>query len=186
MIHLHCTKKLIAKLPLDQNGVLKDPQRDQSVLHEVTEANPLDHWHANLILLQRHQCLLFVHDATRFPLFIPAVKKADLAGLDGLFADTFISVLGKAGATEGQLDRAVHLLGPLVCDSESDRSVEGSSTEFGKLIRFGLLDGGGSVVDLAPYSTSVWLADRPMGIKGRGYVWPIKEMLGLLGISKSA
>ncbi|ARB46448.1 DUF6933 domain-containing protein [Alloalcanivorax xenomutans] len=181
MIHLHCTKKLIAKLPLDQNGLLKDPQLEQPALHEVSEANPLDHWHANLVLFQGRQCLIFVHDATRFPLFIPAMKKADFAGLDGLFADTLISVLGKAGATEWQLDRAVHLLGPLVCDSESDRSVQGSSTEYGKMIRYGLLDGGGSVVDLAPYSTSVWLADTPMGIKGRGYVWPIKEMLGVLG-----
>ncbi len=181
MIHLHCTKELIAKLPLDQNGLLKDPRRERPALHEVSEANPLDHWHGNLVVFQGRQCLMLVHDATRFPLFIPAVKKADLAGLDGLFADTFIGVLGKAGATEGQLDRAVHLPGPLVCDSESNRSVQGSSTEFGKLIRFGLLDGGGSVVDLAPYSTSVWLADRPMGIKGRGYVWPIKEMFGGVG-----
>ncbi|MCU5782494.1 hypothetical protein MA04_01794 [Alcanivorax balearicus MACL04] len=182
MIHLHCTKKLIAKLPLDKNGLLKDPQRDQPVLHEVSEANPLDHWHANLVLLQGRQCLMFVHDATRFPLFIPAVKKADFAGLDGLFADTLIRVLGKAGATEAQLDRAWHWLGPLMCDGESDRSVQGSSTEYGKMIRFGLLDGGAAVVDLAPYSTSVWLADRPMGMKGRkGYIRPIKEMLGLLG-----
>ncbi|AFT71374.1 hypothetical protein B5T_03107 [Alloalcanivorax dieselolei B5] len=181
MIHLHCTKKLIAKLPLDQNGLLKDPQREHPALHEVSEANLLDNWHANLVVLQGRQCLMFVHDATRFPLFIPAVKKADLAGLDGLFADALISVLGKVGAAEGQLDRAVHLLGPLVCDSESDRSVQGSSTEYGKMIRFGVLDGGGSVMDLAPYSTSVWLADTPMGIKGRGYIRPIKEMLGLLG-----
>ncbi len=71
MIKIHSTKKLFAKLPLDGNGALintgdnADPQTDTD--------SPLGDWHANLLILQRHNCILFVHDATRFPVFIKVV-----------------------------------------------------------------------------------------------------------------
>ena len=66
MIQLHCTQKLFAKLPLDAGGRLQS-RRSPVVAANDEPPIALSGWHANLVLLQRRQCALFVHDATRFP-----------------------------------------------------------------------------------------------------------------------
>lgn len=105
MIRLHCTKKLLAKLPLLEDGRLNSRQ-GHFAAESVAVESPLSGWHANLILLQRRQCVLFVHDSTRFPLFIPALKKADFAELDWLFRDSFMNTLLKVGAEERHMAAA--------------------------------------------------------------------------------
>jgi hypothetical protein len=97
MIRLHCTKKLLAKLPLGEDGRLKS-RRDWPLRADADDESPLRGWHANLILLQRRQCVLFVHDATRFPVFVPALKKDHFADLDWFFQDSFMNTLLKLGA----------------------------------------------------------------------------------------
>lgn len=79
--------------------------------------NPLSGWHTNLILLQRRQCVLFVHGATRFPVFVPALKKADFAELDWFFQDGFMNALLKVGAEDKHMKAAEQWLAPLMCDN---------------------------------------------------------------------
>lgn len=184
MIHLHCTKKLLAKLPLYDDGRLRS-QQNRPLVAIDNKANPLSGWHANLIILQRRQCVLFVHDATRFPVFVPALKKADFAELDWHFQDGFMNTLLKVGADDTIMKAAEKHLAPLMCDTTTNRSVQGSinrmAQDIGHLLDFEEC----SVMDLSPYHTGVWLAERPCSIKGKDYIWPAREMLELLGAERT-
>jgi hypothetical protein len=181
MIHLHCTKKLLAKLPLHEDGRLRSRKPSLSVVRDPA-SNPLSDWHANLILLQRRQCVLFVHDTTRFPVFVPALKKDDFAELDWFFQDGFMNTLLKFGAEDRHMKAAEKLLTPLVCSSGTDRSIMGTLNHMGQDLGFMLEYDQVPVADLSPYKTGAWLADRPCNIKGvRSCIWPGRAMLELLG-----
>ncbi len=80
---LHCTKKLYAKLPE------KVKVAEQTASAIGIQAQWLN-WHANLITIQRRQCVIAVHDATRFTLFIPCLTKKDFANLDWHLNDVFM------------------------------------------------------------------------------------------------
>ena len=60
---LHCSHKLAAKLP----DVSSAP---------LDETSPLGGWHGHLFTLDRRQCVMFMHDATRYALFLPGLRKA--------------------------------------------------------------------------------------------------------------
>jgi len=57
MLTLHCTKKLSSKLPVQQ-GLLPEGEALNASLSEKILNNPLSGWHANLLTLQRRQCVL--------------------------------------------------------------------------------------------------------------------------------
>lgn len=190
MIRLHCTQKLLAKLPLDTSGQL----RSRHSLYPPPAANdefgaspagdivsPLSGWHGNLITLQRRQCVLLVHDATRFPVFIPCLTKPDFAELGWHFGDVFMNTLLKVGADDSTMQRAHHALAPLVCDRDIDRSVQGTLNQMAQDLAYSLDYKGLTATDLLPYSTSAWLAQRPCRAKGvKDCIWPIDAMLGLI------
>jgi len=180
MIRLHCTKKLLAKLPLREDGRLRNQKPSHYAANDGAESR-LSGWHANLILLQRRQCVLFVHDATRFPVFVPALKKADFAELDYWFADGFMNTLLKTGADDALMQRAHAALGRLVCDTNCNRSVQGTMNQMAQDLEHKLWYEDASVMDLSPYRTGAWLADRPCNVKGvKGGVWPVQAMRELL------
>jgi len=180
MIRLHCTKKLLAKLPLGEDGRLKS-RRHWPLRADADGESPLSGWHANLILLQRRQCVLFVHDATRFPVFVPALKKDDFADLDWFFQDGFMNTLLKVGADQRHMDAAEKMLASLVCDNDCNRSVQGTLNQMGQDLGFMLEYDRASVMDLSPYKTGAWLAERPCNAKGvRDCIWPSRAMLELL------
>jgi hypothetical protein len=180
MIHLHCTKKLLAKLPLSENGCLRRREPSLAVVRDPA-SNPLSSWHANLILLQRRQCVLFVHDATRFPVFVSALKKDGFADLDWFFQDSFMNTLLKLGADQHHLDSAQKMLAPLVCDSDCNRSVQGTLNQMAQELGWMLEYEQVSVTDMSPYKTGAWLAERPSMVKGiRDCIWPGRAMLEFL------
>ena len=186
MIRLHCTKKLLAKLPLHEGGRLKS-KRSSAYPANDGEESLLSGWHANLILMQRRQCVLLTHDATRFPVFIPALKKNDFAELDWHFTDVFMNTLLKTGADNALMERAHAAMGPLLCDNDSNRSVQGTMNQMSGDLEHKLWFDSASVMDLAPYSTSAWLADRPCSVKGmKDCIWPVRAMHKLLAGSVQA
>lgn len=185
MIRLHATQKLLAKLPLEPDGRLKSKRglrhASDGAAKDAAESL-LSGWHANLLLLQRRQCVLMVHDATRFPVFLPALKKDDFAELDYWFVDGFMNTLLKMGADEAVMERAQGMLGPLVCDSATDRSVLGTLNQMGQDLGHRLAYDGSQVTELSPYKTSIWLAQMPRTLKGvKAAHWPIDAMFELLG-----
>ena len=180
MISLHGTKKLLVKLPLLEDGRLQSQKNTLSLVRDPA-TNPLSGWHAYLLLLQRRQCVLFVHDATRFPVFVPALKKNDFAELDWYFQDGFMNTLLKVGAEDRHMKAAEKLLAPLACDNDCHRSVLGTLNQMGQDLGHMLDYDQCSVMDLSPYRTGAWLADRPCMMKGaRDCIWPGCAMLELL------
>ena len=180
MIRIHCTKKLDTKLPLDSSARLK---RKLPIPHAANDepASPLSGWHANLLTIQRRNCVFFVHDSTRFPLLATCLTKPDFAELDWWFQDALMNTLLKSGANQAQMDAAESALAELVCDLECDRSVQATMNRMGQDLEHQIWYNRLSISDLAPYRTGAWLAERPCTVKGvKGAIWPQREMLALL------
>jgi len=180
MIRIHATKKLLAKLPVDGDGYLPENKNRPSVQISSAES-PLSNWHANLINLQRRNCVLLVHDTTRFPLFIPCLTKPDFANLNWHFQDSLMNTLLKLGANQQQLDSAAAHLTQLGFDAICDRSVQGTMNQMKGDIEHMLWYDNANVTELSGYRTGVWLSDRPCTVKGqKDCIWPQKAMFELL------
>ncbi|SDS98783.1 hypothetical protein SAMN05216198_3342 [Halopseudomonas litoralis] len=180
MIQLHCTQKLLAKLPVNASGRLPNTRARPSAANDPGES-PLSGWHANLLTLQRRNCVLFVHGTTRFPVLLTCLTKPDFAELGYLFQDGLMNTLLKGGASQAQLNAAARALAPLQCDMLRDRSVQGTLNQMKQDVEHMLWYDRVAIEHLGPYSTGAWLAERPCGVKGdKDYVWPMKEMLALL------
>lgn len=181
MIRLHCTKKLLAKLPLHEDGRLRNTRPHFYAANDAPESI-LNDWHANLVVLQRRQCVMFVHDATRFPVFVPALKKADFANLDYWFATGLLNTLLKTGADNELMQQAELALGVLVCDSNCNRSVQGTLNRMVSDVDYQLAYDAVSVAEITGYRTGAWLADGLCGVKGsKEYIQPSEEMFQLFG-----
>lgn len=180
MIRLHCTKKLLAKLPLNSSGHLKGKLSPPQAANDEAES-PLSGWHANLLTIQRRNCVLFVHDRTRFPVLATCLTKPDFAELNWWFQDALMNTLLKAGASEAHMKAAASILSPLACDSECDRSVQATMNQMKQDLECILWYDSLAITDLAPYRTGAHLADHPCTVKGvKGCIWPRKAMLTLL------
>ncbi len=182
MIQIHATKKLLAKLPIDEHGQLPLSAKSQFLAGRDTSiSSPLSGWHANLLTIQRRNCVLLVHDETRFPLFIPALTKPDFANLDYWFGDALMNTLLKCGATEQQMDNAWAAAGRLYIDSQCDRSVQGSMNQVAQNLEHSLYYEGVNVAEITGHRLAAWLADRPCSLKGRKeFIWPKQAFLALL------
>lgn len=180
MIQLHCTKKLLAKLPLDSSGRLKRKFSLPLAANDGAES-PLSGWHANLLAIQRRHCVLFVHDSTRFPMLAICLTKPDFAELDWWFQDALMNTLLKSDANEAQMEAAASALSQLTCNSECDRSVQATMNQMTQDLEHQIWYDRLSVSELAPYRTGAWLADMPCTVKGvKSWIWPQREMLALL------
>ncbi len=180
MIRLHCTKKLLAKLPINEGGRIASKINRGYAANDEKESL-LSGWHANLVLIQRRQNVLMVHNKTRFCVFIPALKKADFADLDYRFEDAFMNTLLKCGADDAMMNAAHAGLGPLVCDSDCDRSVQGTMNQTAFEIEHMIHHRSVNLAEITGYGVGAWLADRPCSVKGKKEViWPDRAMRELL------
>ena len=171
---LHCTKKLFAKLPNKINTTTN------SVANIGLQTEWLN-WHANVITVQRRQCVIAVHDATRYAVFIPCLTKPDFANLQWHFEDVFINSLLKSGLPHELVETATQHLAPLQFDTECNRSVQGTMNQIAQDIDYGLSYTNTAVSDISPYRYSAELSHRPCTVKGqKDYLWPDKAMIELL------
>ena len=181
MISVHATKKLLAKLPLDDAGLVKTKQPLPYGQESENRNNPLSGWHANLVTLQRRNCVLMVHDETRFPVMIKSLLKKDFANFDWYFQDAFMNTLLKVNANDEQMDAAQSLLAPCQFDTDCNRSAQGTLNRMKSDIEHLLWYDNIEVENLSAYRTGAWLAESPWNVKGRkDCVWPIKAMFELL------
>ncbi len=171
---LHCTKKLYTKLP----------QVNKSVEPPTTAIGSLSkwlNWHANLITIQRRQCVIAVHDATRFALFIPCLTKKDFLDLDWHFNDVLINTLLKSDMSPELINTAATKYQQLSFDTNCNRSVQGTMNQVAQEIDYGLYYSNTSVADISPYRYSAELSHRPCNVKGiKDCVWPDRGMANLL------
>jgi len=167
---VHCTQKLAKKLTGAGVDVSASP---------LTDSSRLGSWHANLYVIDRHQCVMFCHDQTRFALFMPGLKKKDFANLDYWFSDIYINTLLKAGYPPQIIEATTGLLDELQFDTHCDRSVQGTLRTVRAMDLDALLMRVANVMELPLYSTSVWLNERPVTTRDRPKsqsLWPKDEM----------
>ena len=204
MINLYCTQKLIAKLPVNE-GLLPEGEQLQAGLvdggSDIVVNNLLAGWHANLVTLKRRNCVLLVHNQTRFPVFMIGLTKKDFAALDYHCADCLMNTLLKVSANEDQMHAAQALLAPVSINKSNDRSVQGTLNQMSGELEHMLCYDNAQIIDCSPYKTAAWLADRPCSVKSRkkgvaksakDTICPVDAMLSLLeenfnfnGVSKA-
>ncbi len=160
---IHCSQKLAAKLA----NVSAAP---------LEESSPLGSWHGHLFNLDRRQCVMFCHDATRFVLFLPGLRKQQFAELGSKwFRLLYTATLAMAGCPDVQIKKAELALGPVCFDTATDRSVQGS-------LRVARQDLAAwvyqvpNVLDLDPLTVSYRLNERPTSVYGK-VLWPNRAML---------
>lgn len=162
----HCTKKLAGKLPVvSAAGLL--------------ETSPLGSWHTHVYTIDRRQCVMFCHDATRFVLFQAGLRQEQFAALGKLHRELFLAALIGQGVTEPALKRVELAMGPAQFDSVTDRSVQSSLNQ----ARFDFdayLEDCNNVMEVDLMDAVRWLNHRPTQARG---VWlhPDKCMLELVG-----
>jgi hypothetical protein len=179
MIHLHVTKKLFVKLPVNEDGSVGKPVIGLD--RRTNVADCLSGWHANLLTIQRRNCVMFVHDQTRFPVFAPCLTKLDFANLNNWFVDSYMNTLLKCGANHRQLEVADTLLQPLIIDTVCECSVQGTMNHMAADVQHMVIYERLDIVNLTGYSMGARLADRPCRVKGRTEtVWPARDMLAML------
>jgi len=160
---LHCTKKLAAKLP----GVSARAE---------AETSPLGSWHAHIYIIDRHNCLLFCHDETRYTLFLPGLRKPHFTELGRWFRELFTASLAYMEVPDVQIRKAELALGPVVYDSITDRSVVGTLTQMSYMLDARVCDVA-NVMQLDPLSVSRWLCHTPVRVRdNRNFWWPDREM----------
>lgn len=160
---LHCSQKLAAKLPDVSTAPLE-------------ETSSLGSWHGHLITLDRRQCMMLCHDATRYALFLPGLRKADFTELGSQwFRPLYLATLAVLGCPEAQIKKVELALGPLHFDTVTDRSVQGS-LRVAKQDLEAWLYRVPNVMDLDPLKVCCWLNERPTTIYGQ-LVWPERAML---------
>lgn len=181
MIQLNATRKLFAKLPLNNDGQLATTKRTEWLYEQpAIDVNPLSGWHGNLVTLQRRNCVLLVHDQTRFPLVLPALTKPDFVEFNDRFDDAFMNTLLKCGADDRHLDTAQRYLRPFVVTSQCDRSVLGTLNRMKGDVEHLLWHDNANIAEMTGYRLGAWLAEMPWTAKGRGCLHPQKDMLALL------
>ena len=160
---LHCSQKLGAKLP----DVSPTP---------LEETSPLGSWHGHLFILDRRQCVMFVHDATRYALFLPGLRKEQFAVLgERWFRPLYLATLAVFGCPDAQIRKVELALGPVRYDTATDRSVQGS-LRVAKQDLEAWLYRVPNVMDLDPLKVSCRLTHRPVTIYGKS-LWPDLAML---------
>lgn len=149
---------------------------------KIEEPKGLLHsWHANLIVLQRRQCVLMTHDETRYPVFLGPMTKPDFKFFDRSFAFALMNALLKSGADEMQMEIASSQIQKLYFDTCTNRSVLATMNVATKDLEVLIEHERSKIEDLNEHRISAWLADRPCTVdRGKRILWPKQAMFDLL------
>lgn len=161
----HCTKALAAKLP---------PVSPT----QLTDTNPLGCWHVHLHIIDRRQCIMFCHDATRFILFESGLKKEQFHNLGQLHKQLYFAVLISMGVPESSLKRVELAMGPAQFDAITDRSVLGTLNQTRSNFEHFISDYN-NILEVDPIIAARWLNHRPLTARGK-WLWADKSMLELV------
>lgn len=164
---IHATRKLAARL----SDISPDALQEDS---------PLGSWHADRLIIDRRQCVLFCHDETRCALFVAGLRKEQFEDLAGqCFKPLFPATLAALGCPPGQVTQAGLALGPVRFDTATDRSVLGSMRIVVDSELHTLISRVPNVLMLDPVAVALELCDRPTTIRGK-WLWPNRRLLVLV------
>lgn len=163
---IHATKKLAARLP----DVSEVPLREDSLLGG---------WHADRLIIDRLQCVIFCHDESRAALFMPRLRKPQFAELGSRwFPMLLTATLASLGCPDDRIARAERALGPVRFDRATDRSVL-SSMNIATGDLFAQIYRMPHVLDADPLAISCRLTDRPATVRGK-WIRPRERLLEIV------
>jgi len=126
-------------------------------------------------MIDRRQCVLFCHDASRYCLFLPGMRAPQFKELGRWHRDLLLASLATEGAEEELLETLERALGPARFDTATDRSVL-AAMNIARQDLDGMLTRVRNVLDLDPLFVAQRLNQRP-AMAGRVLHWPAREML---------
>jgi len=116
---LCCTKKIIDLLGVIPNQY--EPENDTSVLGP---------WYANLFLVERKKCLIFVNSRTLFSFIVINQTKKDIKQIGDIFRRNLSARLWAESISHNLIDRIMEDHKKIILCKTSDRRVLGSMNEF--------------------------------------------------------
>ena len=136
MLVIRCTSKLLKELDVHKSNIYDYIQPD----------NLLGSWYANVILINRRKCLLFVNDKTLFVFLIPGIKKSDLKNFKELFIENLKSNLTFLGIDHVTVEQICNEYQEFEIGKTLSKSVLGSMTDYARCYKFELQYSGGQLV----------------------------------------
>ena len=130
---IRCTKKLQKEIGLKQSDLCA----------EETRLSYLGPWHANLIQLNRCNCVLFVNDKTLFNFIVPDLSRAQIRELDKLFKDYLSCVLADAGMAEADRAKILSEYDELGYANTNSKSILGSMNDLAFHYKYSIQEAGG-------------------------------------------
>lgn len=120
----HCSSKVLKEL-----GV-----RNEQIENGDGVVDPFFCWYVHLFSLHRKKCLLFVNVLTRYPVFVPNVKRAEIRTLDALLATHLEVQLVDEGVSRACISSVIMPLCSSKIAKSNNRSVIGCAVEFERQI----------------------------------------------------
>jgi hypothetical protein len=118
---------------------------------------------------------MFMHDDSRYALFLPGLRKEHFAVLGARwFRELYTATLAVLGCPDRQIRKVELALGPVRYDTATDRSVLGS-LRVAKHDLEAWVYGVSNVMELDPLTAAAWLNKRPVTVYGK-LLWPGDEM----------
>lgn len=167
MAHIGCTAKLLKalKIPTAQ------------IIEPAPDADPRFHWHANLLMVKRRPCVLFVHNLSLFNLMIPdfPVNKPDDAS--DVFLSWLSTVLQDGDTPKHMIDVFLKGHATITWGKTSNRSVIGSMNEFMMHYEYMIDDIGG--IDNYQFPSELQRMNHII-MKAIDYQHPINQLQAML------
>lgn len=89
----------------------------------------LGSWHANLLLIERRKCVLFINDSTLFTILVPYLKKLDFQNLNFVFQEHLFKNLLHEDCSQKQIEAVLTEHNRLIYTKTNSRSILGSMNE---------------------------------------------------------
>ena len=168
---IRCTKKLQKEIGL----------KPKNLAEEDASTSLLGSWHANLLLIDRRKCVLFVNDKTLFNFIIPGVKKAELVKLDDHFKSYLQCILADEGFDKTICDQIQQEYDTIGFANTNNKSVMGSMNDLAFNYTLSIQQDGGVNRCMLPKIVHQ-LNRMPMG--ALKYQYAITALQSLYGLQK--
>ena len=137
MLILRCTAKLLKEIAIPKSRIYGSLQLDDSLVS----------WYANIILINRKKCLLFVNEKTLFAFIIPGIKKSDLENIKDLFNKNLALNLNYLGVKKSVIKKIKDSYDEVEIGKTLNRSVLGSMTDYAKCYKYEMQFENGQLVE---------------------------------------
>jgi len=156
--------------------------KPKDLIEQEPASDILGTWHANLLLINRRKCVLFVNDKTLFNFIIPGVKKEQLGNLEDYFINHLQCILADENFSEGIREQIMQEYNTIGFANTNNKSVIGSMNELAFNYTVLIHQDGGINSCILP--KIIYQLNR-MPMKALDYGYSIEALKGLYGIQNT-